>query len=200
MASAISRCLSCDLIQRIPRQAGYQRLRCVRCNKTLFRRRKYSEDLLAACSIAALVFWMIAAASPFLTLEISGVYNTIGLFSGVVSLWNMEFHFLAVLVLVTSVLAPLAQLILLVGVLMVLRTRYRPNFLPLWILLVNWLSGWTMPGIFMVGTLVAAVKVRQMASLDFGSGFPALCIMVVLWLWIISVVEGELLFDLAEAK
>jgi paraquat-inducible protein A len=95
-----------------------------------------------------------------------GLIQETTLLTGIRELWKQELHGLAVLVLVTCVLVPLFQMLGLLYILTPLKLGLRPGCQAARVLrLVQELAPWGMMEVFMVGILVALVKLGHMATI-----------------------------------
>ena len=139
-----------------------------------------SLDRPLALCLAALLLLAAACAAPFLTLEYGGLVQTNFIFTGATALWHDQQYFLGVLVALTSVLIPGLQLSLFAYVLLALQRGWRPPR-PRLAPLIAFLSPWSMAGVFLIGALVAGVKLAQLASLSAGPGLYLFAAVVLLW-------------------
>jgi paraquat-inducible protein A len=137
------------------------------------------ERPLALC-LAALLLLAAASAAPFLTLEYGGLVQTNFIFTGATALWHDQQYFLGGLVALTSIIIPGAQLALFSYVLVALQRGWRPPR-PRLAPLIAFLSPWSMAGVFLIGALVAGVKLAQLASLTPGPGLYLFAAVVLLW-------------------
>lgn len=194
------RCPDCDLAQRLPLRGPGHRLLCVRCRRLLRGRAPPPLEVPLCLALAGLWMWLIANVTPFLSLDYRGASTTSYLAGGVEALWEQGFYLLSSLVFFTGVLAPLLELACISALLILLRRGLRTRGLKLGLRFLTALGPWTMPGIFLVGTLVAGVKMAQMASMLPGSGFAALVALVVLWTSVHATLDFDALWELAGAE
>jgi paraquat-inducible protein A len=191
-------CRDCELRQRLPQEAAGWLLRCVRCGAVLKRLKPHSLSTLIAWSMAALILWATANATPFLTFEFKGGTTVAFLWSGSAMLWEEKFRFLSVLVLLTSIVMPLLHISLIGLVLVLLGLGFSGHPVALGIRLIRWFGNWAMPGIYLIGVLVAAVKIGQLATLHAGPGLYALAAMILVWVSITASTDTDVLFDFLE--
>ena len=158
-------CPDCDLLNRLDGPAAATLL-CARCGAVLRRHRPDSIDRTLALVVAALLLFALANAFPFLAMQTGGLVQETTLLSGVHELWRQDLRLLAALVFCTCVLVPAAQLIGLGTILLPLRLGRRPPPGAARILrLVQAAAPWGMMEVFMLGILVALVKLGHMATI-----------------------------------
>ena len=158
-------CPDCDLLNRLDGPAAATLL-CARCGAVLRRHRPNSIDRTLALVVAALLLFALANAFPFLAMQTGGLVQETTLLSGVHELWRQDLRLLAALVFATCVLVPAAQLIGLGTILLPLRLGRRPPPGAARILrLVQAAAPWGMMEVFMLGILVALVKLGHMATI-----------------------------------
>lgn len=171
-------CPDCDALQREPRRVpGGTRVHCWRCDAVLMHEPRRGMDWVFSMSIAGAVLFLIGNAFPLVSLEAQGNGVTTTLFGAVLHMWQQDMRLVALLVLVTTIVAPAfdlaAMLYLSTGVLRV--DLGLADALPPWtarvLRAVQLVRPWGMLEVFMLGALVSIVKLGQMASVVVG---PAL--------------------------
>jgi paraquat-inducible protein A len=118
-----------------------------------------------ALTIAGLTLFVIANSFPFLSFSMQGQVTQTTLFTGIQTLYDQGKWQIAAVVAFTSVLAPGLQLSLLLIVLIPLAGRRMPRRLPTLFRHVRSLAPWGMMDVFMLGILVAVVKLSDMAGI-----------------------------------
>jgi paraquat-inducible protein A len=158
-------CHECDLLyQKRPLLPGGT-ARCVRCGAVLYRHKRNSLNRVLALTISGLILFMVANIYPFLTFRLEAQIQETTLISGVLELYAQGMWIVAGVVLLTSILMPLLELIGMLYILVPLKFNLRPWKLPLVFRLVRGFKPWGMTEVFMLGILVAFVKLAKMASL-----------------------------------
>ncbi len=179
--SAIMICEHCDAVHRWRRLERGQRARCVRCGAVLYRCPWLDADSMFALALAALMTFAIANAWPIVALGLNGQHHAAALWQAVLDIGRDGQHVVAVLVAMMLLVFPLLQLLLLTWVLGFVRAcRPPPGFAPIMRLLAA-ISPWSMVEVFMVGTLVAVVKVGSIFDVALRPGiwgFAALTILL----------------------
>ena len=174
-------CHECDTLHRIVELAPGATARCQVCKATLARNPKGGLDYTIALHITALILLLLANTYPFLTLELGGRQEVTTIFGASEALYNAGKGELAVAVYLTSILAP--ALMVCSSLYVLLAIRFRKPF-PAVRLLLSWtgqLEPWVMLDVFMLGVLVAFVKLGDMATMHVGESLYAfVCLVVVL--------------------
>jgi paraquat-inducible protein A len=162
---ALIACHECDLIHRVRALPQKGIANCTRCGSVLYRHKPNSLERTLALSLAGLVLFVLANAYPFLALKMESQTHQTNLITGIKELYTQDMQGLAVVVLLTTILAPLAQLLGMLYLLLPLRhNRVPPKFAPVF-RFVRGLQPWSMMEVFMLGILVSVVKLAKMAQI-----------------------------------
>lgn len=187
-------CPDCDLLNRLDGPAAATLL-CARCGAVLRRHRPNSIDRTLALVVAALLLFALANAFPFLAMQTGGLVQETTLLSGVHELWRQDLRLLAALVFCTCVLVPAAQLIGLGTILLPLRLGRRPPPGAARILrLVQAAAPWGMMEVFMLGILVALVKLGHMATIVPGVSVFSFAALIVVMAAALSTLDPALIW------
>jgi len=148
------------------RQGGYLRpLRregaaiCVRCGAKLYRSASRSIDYTLALTLTAAVVFILANAFPIIGLQIQATRNDTSLLSAVNTLWGQGMEIVALLVLFTTFLVPFVGIASMIHIL---------------------LNPWGMVEVFIIGVIVALVKLTHYGSLIPGIALWSLGILTLL--------------------
>lgn len=161
-------CHECDLLQReIPLPAGGIAT-CPRCGATLYRNNPGGLDRTLALLLAAAILFVLANAFPIVSIETRGTHNATTLFGAVMTLWNEDMPSVAGLVFFTTLLAPAFELFTLIFVLAAVRLGFNAGPLPAVLRVVLGTRPWSMVEVFMLGVLVAVVKLSHLAHIEPG--------------------------------
>ena len=126
-----------------------------------------------------MVLLVLANSFPFLGFKIQGQVRETLLLTGIQELYLQDMRLVAILVLITTVLAPLAQLLALIYILLPLKLNRRA---PGMFQVFRWLrtiEPWSMMEVFMVGILVSVVKLAKMAHIV--PGIASFCFMALIF-------------------
>ncbi len=173
-------CHECGSIHRMrPLEAG-QKARCVRCGTTLYRSAPGSIGRSLGFSLAALFLFVIAQTFPFLTFEMEGLGQTSTLLSGARGLYEQGVWPLAILVFLVATVIPLMKLLASVYVLLPLHLNRRPPFGAQVFRLVELCHPWSMMEVYLLGLIVAYVKLSDFATLQLDIAVFAFVVLIVL--------------------
>ena len=163
-ATKLIACESCDLLHRLGPVPEGHTAKCRRCGDVLRRRPRNGLERTLALALASSVLFVVANSFPFLAFDMKGLATQTTLLTGVVDLWQAGKEEIAALVFLTIELAPALQIGLILWVLGPLRFGQRPWQLPHAFRLLRHAQTWSMLEVFLIGILVAIVKLLAMAS------------------------------------
>jgi paraquat-inducible protein A len=162
--SSLIVCHACDLVHRRGAILDRARVRCVRCRAELYRTNSASIDSAIALGLSAAVLLLLSNAYPLVALQLNGSVRATTLVGAAIGLYNQGYAPVAAIVLVTTLLVPLFQISGLLYVLVPLRSgRRAPGQNELFRALTH-LRPWAMSEVFMLGALVALVKLSALAE------------------------------------
>jgi paraquat-inducible protein A len=161
--SSVIVCHACDLAHRRGATQGKARVRCVRCRAELYRTTSTNIDTILALAVTALVLLLLSNAFPLVELQLNGSSRSTTLLGAARGLYDQGYATIAVLVVVTTLLVPLFQISTLLYVLVPLRRQHRARGQNELFRMLTRLRPWALPEVFMLGALVAVVKLAAMA-------------------------------------
>ncbi len=167
MADAVGELIACHECDRLHWQAALPpggRADCNNCGALLYRDIPDSLNRALALYLTALLLFIIANSFPFLALEFGGRVESNLLISGGWALYEMGMGELGLLVFLTSIVFPLLTMLGMLYLLIPLRFGERPPAMGLVWRLVNGLLPWSLLGVFLLGTLVAVIKLQDLAN------------------------------------
>ena len=187
-------CHDCDLLNQLP-DGVEATLLCPRCGAVLYKHKPDSIDRSLALTLGALILFVVALSFPFLAMKSGGFFQETKLLTGIVELWRQKLYGLATLVLITCVLVPLGQLAAVLYILAPLKWDLpAPHAIRVFRLLRH-VAPWGMLEIFMLGILVALVKLGKMATIVPGISVFAFALLVIVMTAAISTLDPHLLWE-----
>ncbi|WP_315900978.1 paraquat-inducible protein A [Halomonas sp. DP8Y7-3] len=187
-------CHECDWVMALPPLSPGEEADCVRCGHDLVKRHAFPAQRSLALAISALVAMAAALAFPFIGFRAKGVGNEIEVAQTATQMLEHHQPIVAMMVLMSIIVLPALYLITVVYLQLSLTL---PRRLPYSRTLARGLSHiapWLMADVFIVGTMVALIKVAGLAEITLGVSFWAFIIYAVLllattlsldqdWLW-----------------
>jgi len=158
-------CHDCDLIQRLPHLSEPGTVQCVRCGAVLHQKKRNSIERTLSLTLAGLVLFGIANSFPFLAFKLEAQVRQTTLLTGIQELYAQGMPELSLIVLLTTVLIPLGQMLCMLYILVPLKLKKVPRGLPRVFRFVHHLAPWSMMEVFMLGILVSVVKLAKMAKI-----------------------------------
>jgi paraquat-inducible protein A len=156
-------CPSCDLAHRIVIPVPTVRTRCSRCRGLLQRPENGNIDTAIGLAAAALILFVLSNAYPLVAIQASGASRATTLVGAALGFYRQGHAALAWLVFITTVAAPFLQIACLLYLLIPLRRRRRAPGQRLIFRLLAQIRPWTFMEVFMLGALVALVRVAAYA-------------------------------------
>jgi paraquat-inducible protein A len=154
--------------------------RCSRCGALLYRQRRDSIEHTLLLALAALILFVIANTFPFLTFELEGNADTSTLLTGAWSLYEQGMWPLAILVLLAATVMPLIWLVCAIYVLLPLALGRVPWRVAEVFRITELLRPWSMMEVYLLGVIVAYVKLSDLARLELGIALFAFVGLIVL--------------------
>jgi len=174
-------CNECDTLQKASSLPPGTNAQCSCCSSILYTNRPGGLDTPLALMTSSLVLFLLANLFPLLTLEIQGLSQTTTITGAALALFREEMELLALVVWITSVLLPGVIISSAVYVLLALRLSLNLPALRQLLLAISHIQPWGMMDVFMLGVLVALVKLSDTADILPGPGILAFGALVVLF-------------------
>jgi paraquat-inducible protein A len=188
-------CPDCDLLNRVALQEK-EDLCCQRCGALLYKSRSNSIDRALALTITSLLLFVVSNSFPFLVLKSGGRIHETILLSGIYELWREGRGPVSLLVFFTCVFLPFIQMLGLVYILAPLKWARQPAPLAIYITrLIQGVVPWCMMEVFMIGILVALVKLKHIATITLGTSVISFGILIFIMTAVISSLDLQLLWN-----
>ena len=175
-------CHECGQIQRMRALRAGGSARCARCGGPLYHERQDSIDRVLTLTVAALILFVLAHSFPFMTFSLEGREQVSTLLTGVVELYNGGMWPLAILVFGAASLVPLLKLLGNLYVLLPLRFGRLPSGVARVFRLSEVIHPWAMMEVYLLGLIVAYVKLTALARIELGIAvysFAALIVVMI---------------------
>ncbi|SFN10544.1 paraquat-inducible protein A [Variovorax sp. OV329] len=174
-------CEGCDALYERPRLRPREAAHCPRCGTLMERGWGRAHERMLPLTVACLILFAIANLFPIVEIQLQGLSSETTLVGAVVQLTHGGVSEVALLVLATTILFPLAQLCILFYLLVSITTRgVRPAGFNILVRAMQVLRPWGMIEVFLLGVLVAIVKLSGMARVIPGAALWAFMVLTVL--------------------
>ena len=164
-SGVLTACHECDLLQREPILPPGGVACCPRCGAVLFRDIPDAVDRALAYTLGAAFLFIIANLFPIVGLEAAGIANATSLYGAVETIWKSDMEGVAALVFITTILIPAMEISLRLYVLLPLKLGHVPQGLAPILRLLQSVRPWSMTQVFILGVLVALVKLAHLAHI-----------------------------------
>jgi len=158
-------CHECDLLLRLHPLNYGERAKCSRCGALLYAKKRDSFEHTIIFAVTSLLLFILANVFPFMTFELHGRVQTSHLSTGVVEFFERGMWELGLLVLAASILFPFLKIIGMLYVLMPLELNRRPWKAAQVFRIVAQCQTWAMMDVYLLGAIVAVVKLADLATL-----------------------------------
>lgn len=151
---------------------------CPRCRYTIEHPVRLSIRNNFVCVLTGLVFYFPSMMLPVMTFTMLGNTQVMSIFDCLETLFNAGHFGIAVMLLLTLMLIPLAKMVLIIFITTRIYYNVKTHYLALSFKWYTYLSRWGMLDIFMLSILVSAIKLRNDAELEPGLGLYAFVILL----------------------
>jgi len=177
-------CHECDLLMRKPKLAHGEKALCPRCGYELYAYRHNVVHSSLALVIAALLLYVPANFLPIMQLNLLGQSSQDTVWSGVLGLFNSGMQGVAVIVFLCSMGIPLLKLLCQLTVLLSIHFDVGRSYGLLLYRIYHHLRDWGMLEVYLMGVLVAIVKLADMAAMTIGIGLACFVALLLVQVWL----------------
>ena len=174
-------CHECDKIYRVEIIRPGATASCSRCGAFLYKNIPGSLDRTLALYISAFILFFIANVFPFLSVKFGGRIETNILVDSSWALHELGMSELGFLVFLTSVGFPFIAITGMLYLLIPARFGQQVPAMGLVFRVVNAITPWSLVGVFMLGTLIAFVKLQDLVTVVAGTSVFALAAMMIVY-------------------
>lgn len=173
-------CEDCDAVHRRAALPDGAAARCLRCGARLYRQGRFGLQTMLALTVATAIVFVLANAYPIVTLELAGTRIAATLWGAVLETYDSGVGVVAALAAATVFFFPLLQVLLFLYVLVPLTRGAVPRHFASAMHALRALQPWSMVDVFMLGVLVAVVKLAGLAEVIPGVGLWAFAVLTLL--------------------
>lgn len=191
-------CEHCASIYRRHQLEPGETANCARCGAVLWRHSGLTLSNWLALAITALIVFGVANAYPVASMSVQGMVQQASLLDSISITWRQGHWLVSIMTGLAGFALPLLQLIVLLWVLGPLSRGREPADFHAAMRLLGVLRPWCMVPVFLLGVLVAVVKLAGMAAVAPGIGLAAFGVLTVL-LTILGRLSPHVLWRYAES-
>ncbi|REG84280.1 paraquat-inducible protein A [Marinomonas pollencensis] len=182
-------CDECDLVNIIPPMAQSEKFTCSRCHHLLISLPTHRIEKILAYGGSGLLMLVLSLSFPFLSFSSSGIGRTVTFWQSMSVLLTQHFTFLGALLIFVLLVLPICYLLSVVALAWLIKKRKNRTVQRLLLRTITVIQPWLMVDVFLVGVLVALVKMQSMADISFGLSFWSFCGYVLCLLKSVSLVD-----------
>jgi paraquat-inducible protein A len=153
---------------------------CTRCGAMLYRGSRLTTLDLLALTLAAAITFAVANVAPVIRITVGGMHNEVTLWQAVAALWHGYAVVMGVLAGVALLVVPALQIVLLLWILGFAAFDRRAHGAEISLRLLHAMRPWSMIEVFMLGVLVAIVKLSGLLHVVTGPGTYATIALAIL--------------------
>lgn len=185
-------CEECDVVyKRIDLKKGAKAY-CIRCGAVLYKNGRSLQQVLPLV-VAGLIVFMISNAFPIVQVDLKGHFSETTLLGTVLAMYHAGRGLIAALVLLTTFIFPLSDLLLLLYVLVPTTIwNKQPRGISIALRIVRIFRIWGMIEVFLIGVLVTLVKLAVMVVIIPGVALWSFAALTILLVMIMSVSVTEI--------
>lgn len=172
--ASLSACSNCDLLQEITPADAYTRVYCARCHHVLRDARRFNLQTNLAFAVTVLVLLIVANYFPVLSMELEGQRRAATIIESAIALSENGRTETALLVFFVAVLVPLVRAFAVIYITLPLLYGKQARHHSLLIRFIDRLGPWGMTEVYLLGALVAYVKLGDLAGVIAGPALFAL--------------------------
>lgn len=175
IGETLHECRDCGLLQRLGSPPPGAVLVCGRCGARLRKRQDGTRLLAMTCACLGLALFALASTLPLSTVVMKGGrFAASDLFTGPRLFLETGWWELAIAVIATLVVLPLVKFTTFVALLVADSLGYVPHWLRRAFAAVPGLAGWGMIEVFMLGAMIALVRLEGWMRVEYGPALFAL--------------------------
>lgn len=193
-------CEECDLVVSVPQLSEGEQFNCPRCSHTLVNIPLNLIDNLIGTGIAAFVFLALSLIFPFLSFSTHGIGQSITFLDTIITLIEYQSMSLGILLALLLLVLPVSYLVIIQYIAWSLKNNVSHPEMGRGI---HWLSAiqpWLMVDVFLIGVMVALIKLSSLADISMGLSFWSFCGFVILLARSVSLINQRWLWQAVAGK
>ncbi|WP_020560840.1 paraquat-inducible protein A [Thiofilum flexile] len=172
-------CPACGVVHQFQNLMPKTQARCQRCETVLYRYHPYWQSQSEALWLAACILFVISNSFPLFMMRTQGMMQELSMLRAVTAFWQGDLYLISALLALNLLLLPLLELVIVGWVLLTLRLQWQAARALLLLRGLQEFKPWGMLEIFMLSTLVALIKLGDLASLVMEIAFFSLSLQII---------------------
>ena len=160
----LEQCTECETLVKVPHRLYNHIANCPNCHHTLEKGNAWNLHRCAVIALAVLILLPFALTFPLMSIDLLGVPVHATIWGGV---WKMAvegYAYTAFMILLCSVVAPIAFVLLILTITAQHLIGQRPRYT---LIFLGKIQEWVMFDVYFVALAVAAFKIKDYASIEF---------------------------------
>jgi paraquat-inducible protein A len=179
-------CEHCDAVYQRTGLAEGERAQCRRCGGALYRESTRAYQRLLPLVVTALILFLVSNIFPIVEMDLKGTRTQTTLWGAVQALYaDRDMALVALLVFATTILLPLAEMLMMLYLLAPMARRRLPMGFEYVVRYIRRTRPWGMIEVYLLGVVVTLVKLSSVADILPGPAlwsFSALVIVLAVML------------------
>jgi paraquat-inducible protein A len=182
-------CEHCDWVNTIPPMQVGERLHCTRCGHVILSLYPDAARQMLLNGGSALLMLLMSLSFVFLGFSAKGTMQQITLLDCIYGLLSEDYFSLGVIMTITLLVLPIACLTAVILIALAMKQR-QVRWVPYGLVhAMKAMQPWLMADVFLLGGLVALVKLHSLADIQLGLSFWAFCAFTLLLIRTMSFVD-----------
>nr|CAA6812776.1 MAG: Paraquat-inducible protein A [uncultured Thiotrichaceae bacterium] len=177
--SSVIACGECGKLHQYQAISRGHDATCQRCGGILYRHRARMLESALALTLTGIILFILTNFFPLLGLKAQGLVQELTLWKATITFWQQGFQLLSMLLLLNLIVFPLFELFTLLWVMLTIRFNLSTRLARYLYRWMQQLKPWGMLEVFMLGVLVAVVKLGDLAVLVIGPAFWSFAALIV---------------------
>ncbi|MBE6423219.1 paraquat-inducible protein A [Succinivibrio dextrinosolvens] len=171
---------------------------CPRCGRVNHYRNPSAIQRTCALLLAATILYLPSNLYPVMYTDLLGASSGSNIIDGVIALWHMNSHFVALVILIASIFIPILKILMLLFLVFNVITPGRKSQekrLVLIYRLVEYIGKWSMIDVFVVIIMSSVVRIGGLVTINPGFAIVAFCAVVILTLISAEQFDSRMIWD-----
>lgn len=167
-------CSECGVVHQFQSIPTKTHAVCQRCGTILYRNHPHWQTHSRALWLTAVILLIISHSFPLFVMRAQGMTQELTIIRAVTAFWQSDLYLISILLALNLLILPAMELVIVGWILFTLQLKWRAQPALNLFRYLREFKPWGMLEVFMLGTIVAIVKLGDLASLVMGIAFVSL--------------------------